>query len=161
LIRQSKELATLRTNVDIELDLEQLRLQTPDRAAAYQLFRELEFQALTREFADAASSIGGVRAGTQTLRYRIIRKRAELESLVRGLWEAEHWGFAINDSSPVGAGQQASTRDVNAATGISISTAPGASAYVDLENFEDGADVAITLCATCWPMDCSRNPCMI
>lgn len=145
LIRQSKELATLRTNVDIELDLEQLRLQQPDRAAAYQLFRELEFQALTREFADAASSIGGVRAGTQTLRYRIIRKRAELESLVRGLWEAEHWGFAINDSSPVGAGQQASTRDVNAATGISISTAPGASAYVDLENFEDGADVAITL----------------
>ncbi|MGI8657037.1 MAG: DNA polymerase I [Pyrinomonadaceae bacterium] len=148
LILQSKELATLRTNVDIELDLEQLRLQTPDRAAAYQLFRELEFQALTREFADAASTAnaaGGARGGTHSLRYRIIRKRAELEALVRGLWEAEHWGFAVDDASPVGAGQQASTRDVNAATGISISTAPGASAYVDLENFEDGADVAISL----------------
>jgi len=146
LIRQSRELATIRTDVDIELDLEQLRLQTPDRAAAYQLFRELEFQALTREFADAASSVtGGANASTQTRRYRIIRKRAELEALVRGLWEAEHWGFAVGDASPVGAGQQASTRDVSAATGISISTAPGTSAYVDLENFEEGADVAVAL----------------
>jgi len=146
LIRQSKELATIRTNVDIELDLEQLRLQTPDRAAAYQLFRELEFQALTREFADAASSVtGGANASIQTRRYRIIRKRVELEALVRGLWEAEHWGFAVGDASPVGAGQQASTRDVSAATGISISTAPGTSAYIDLENFEEGANVAVAL----------------
>src|SRR5437763_50533 len=52
LIRQSLDLATIRTDVNIELDLERLRSRPPDRAAAYQLFRELEFQTLTREFAD-------------------------------------------------------------------------------------------------------------
>ncbi|HEX8709820.1 MAG TPA: DNA polymerase I [Pyrinomonadaceae bacterium] len=141
LIRQSRELATIRTDVEIELNLDQLRHRTPDRAAAYQLFRELEFQALTREFSDAAGSVEGA---ITPRRYRIIRKRAELDSLVRGLWEAEHWGFAVADSSPVGAGQQGSMRDsVAPPTGIAISTAPGASAYVDLENFEDGAQSAL------------------
>ncbi|MFL6253513.1 MAG: 5'-3' exonuclease H3TH domain-containing protein, partial [Pyrinomonadaceae bacterium] len=54
LILQSKDLATIRTDVNIKLDLDKLRCKTPDRAAAYQLFRELEFQSLTREFSDAA-----------------------------------------------------------------------------------------------------------
>ena len=139
LILQSKELATIRTDVNIDLDLEKLRCRPPDRAAAYQLFRELEFQALTREFADAASSIEGA---VTPHRYRIIRKRAELDSLVRGLWEAEHWGFAIADSTPVGGGQQASVRDAKTPAGISIATAPGVAAYVDLENFEDGFEAA-------------------
>jgi DNA polymerase-1 len=140
IIRQSRELATIKTDVSIELDLEKLRARPPDRAAAYALFRELEFQALTREFSDAASSAA---TGAAAHRYRIIRKRAELDHLVRGLWEAEHWAFAVSDSSPVGAGQQASVRDAHEPTGISISTAAGAAAYVDLENFEDGREAAI------------------
>src|SRR5436305_8505878 len=128
LIRQSLDLATIRTDVHIELDLEKLRSRPPDRAAAYQLFRELEFQTLTREFADAASSVEGA---VTPRRYRIIRKRAELDSLVRGLWEAEHWGFAVADSSPVGGGQQGSVRDTVSPSGVAISTAPGVSAYID------------------------------
>jgi DNA polymerase-1 len=140
LIRQSRELATIKTDVSIELDLDKLRSRPPDRAAAYQLFRELEFQALTREFSDAASN---VEAASAPRRYRIIRKRAELDSLVRGLWEAEHWSFAVADSSPVGGGQQGSARDAVQPSGVAISTAAGASAYVDLENFEDGVEAAI------------------
>src|SRR5215213_9659298 len=140
LIRQSRELATIRTDVNIELDLEKLRCRAPDRAAAYQLFRELEFQTLTREFSDAASAVEGP---VIARRYRIIRKRAELDALVRGLWDAEHWGFAVADSSPVGGGQQASVRDAARPVGVAISTAAGASAYVDLENFEEGAEAAI------------------
>ncbi|MFN2455592.1 MAG: DNA polymerase I [Pyrinomonadaceae bacterium] len=147
LIRQSLDLATIRTDVNIELDLDKLRAQTPDRAAAYQLFRELEFQVLTREFADAATAVAaGAPAAAGTHRYRIIRTRAELEALVRTLWDAEHWGFAVSDSSsPVGAGQQGNTRDSTAATGIGISTAPGSAAYVDLENFEEGTETAVSL----------------
>src|SRR5919199_1705389 len=57
IILQSKELATIRTDVNIKLDLDKLRCKSPDRAAAYKLFRELEFQHLTREFADAATEI--------------------------------------------------------------------------------------------------------
>jgi DNA polymerase-1 len=141
LILQSRELATIKTDVNVELDLEKLRSRPPDRAAAYQLFRELEFQSLTREFSDAATSLEGEDARPR--RYRIIRKRGELDSLVRGLWEAEHWGFAVADSSPVGGGQQGSSRDAGPPTGVAISTAAGAAAYVDLENFEDGVEAAI------------------
>jgi DNA polymerase-1 len=143
LIRQSLDLATIRTDVNIKLDLEKLRSRPPDRAAAYQLFRELEFQSLTREFSDAAGSIEGEAAAGGSRRYRIIRKRAELETLVRGLWEAEHWGFAVADGSPAGAGQQQSVREAEQPSGLAISTAAGASAFVDLENFENGADAAI------------------
>src|SRR4028118_968579 len=59
LIRQSLELATIKTDVNIKLDLDQLRAKPPDRLAAYKLFRELEFQSLTREVADAAAGIEG------------------------------------------------------------------------------------------------------
>jgi DNA polymerase-1 len=143
LILQSKELATIRTDVPVELDLEKLQCRPPDRAAAYQLFRELEFQSLTREFSDAASAATEAAGGPSEVRYRIIRKRAELETLVRGLWEAEHWGFAVADSSPAGGGQQGSLRDANIPTGIAISTAAGVSSYIDLENFEDGREGAL------------------
>src|SRR5882762_5380555 len=56
LIRQSRELARIKCDLDVELDLDQLKARAPDRAAAYELFHELEFQVLTREFADAATA---------------------------------------------------------------------------------------------------------
>src|SRR5205085_10500076 len=96
LILQSKELATIRTDVNIDLDLDKLRSRPPDRAAAYKLFRELEFQHLTREFADAAGSAD--LGPSAERRYRMIRNAAELEPLVRKLWETEHWAFAIADA---------------------------------------------------------------
>src|SRR5207248_3674408 len=71
LIRQSRELATIKTDVNIKLDLDQLRARPPDRAAAYKLFRELEFQHLTREFADAAGSVD--LGPSAERRYRVIR----------------------------------------------------------------------------------------
>ena len=145
LILQSKELATIRTDVPVKLDLDKLQCRPPDRAAAYQLFRELEFQSLTREFSDAASAATEAAGGPQAVRYRIINRRAELETLVRGLWEAEHWGFSVADSSPAGGGQQGSLRDAAPPRGIAISTAAGVSSYVDLENFEDGAESALGL----------------
>src|SRR5712675_2257727 len=69
LIRQSRELARIRTDVDVHLDLNQLERRPPDRAAAYELFRELEFTALTTEFADGAVAAAKV-AGDRT--YSII-----------------------------------------------------------------------------------------
>src|SRR5437867_7849594 len=54
LIRKSRELAQIKTDIEIELDLDQLQVRPPDRAGAYELFRELEFQNLSNEFANAA-----------------------------------------------------------------------------------------------------------
>jgi len=140
LIRKSRELAQIRIDVDVQLDLNQLEARPPDRAAAYDLFRELEFTVLTNEFADGA--VAAVRVASER-NYSIIRNQAELDKLIQGLWEAEHVGLAISNSSPVGAGQQQSTRDEHGAHGIAFSATAGKSAFVDLENFAEGKAAAI------------------
>ena len=50
LIRMSRELVTIHRDLPIELDLESLVLCEPDRKAAFELFSELEFKTLMREF---------------------------------------------------------------------------------------------------------------
>lgn len=50
LIRTSRDLATIHTNLPIELDLSKLAHRAPDQKAAFELFSELEFKALMKEF---------------------------------------------------------------------------------------------------------------
>ncbi|MBZ5535356.1 MAG: DNA polymerase I [Acidobacteriia bacterium] len=50
LIMKSKDLATIRLDVPVELNLEELHLDPPDREAVMELFRELEFSTLLKEF---------------------------------------------------------------------------------------------------------------
>ncbi len=139
LIRKSRELAQIRTDLDVHLDLNQLERRPPDRAAAYELFRELEFTALTSEFADGALAAGKVMGERK---YSIVRDRSELDDLTQKLWSAEHIGLAIMNSSPPGAGQQQSTHD-GAAHGIAFASHAQVSAFIDLDNFAEGKDSAI------------------
>jgi len=139
LIRKSRELAQIRTDLDVLLDLNQLERRPPDRAAAYELFRELEFTALTNEFADGAVAAARV-AGERN--YSMIRNQAELDALIQQLWQAEHIGLAISNSSPPGAGQQQSMHDGHA-QGIAFAPHAGRSAFVDFENFAEGKEVAL------------------
>src|SRR5438105_1412275 len=69
LIRKSRELAQIKIDIEIELDLQQLEAQPPDRSAAYELFRELEFANLTNEFADGAVATARV---TSERNYKLI-----------------------------------------------------------------------------------------
>jgi DNA polymerase I len=143
IIRQSIELATVHCEVPVELDLEKLKHREPNRELAYQLFRELEFTALTREFADSAPLFAGL--DNQPLvevsrRYQIIKTREDLDKLIRRLWETEHWSFQVDDSnSPPKADSYAKRPPL----GVAIATGAGASYYVDLENFEGGNENAI------------------
>ena len=139
LISQSKELATIKTDVNVRLDLEKLKCKAPDRAGAYKLFRELEFQSLTREFADAAS---GVEVGAAAKTYRQVRTAAELEQLARKLWDVDHFAFSVSDSTPAGGGQQVSVRDTAPPRGVAISYAPNTSHFINLEEFEGGREAA-------------------
>ncbi len=50
LIRMSRELVTIHRDLPLELDLQSLVLCEPDRKAAFELFSELEFKTLIREF---------------------------------------------------------------------------------------------------------------
>jgi DNA polymerase I len=52
LIRLSRELATVKKDLPIELDLNALVLNEPDRKSAFDLFSELEFKSLMQEFLD-------------------------------------------------------------------------------------------------------------
>src|SRR6266496_5079306 len=76
LIRQSRELARIKVDLDVDLNLDEIKARPPDRAAAYELFKELEFSTLTREFADATE----LRSPTaETARdYRLIKTSSEL-----------------------------------------------------------------------------------
>ncbi len=141
LIRQSRELARIRIDLDVELDLDQIRARPPDRAAAYELFKELEFAALTREFSDAATAVAA--QVDSTLNYQVINSRAGLDSLIKSLWEAESVGIAVADSTPPGNGEQQCAIDYQAAEGIAFSSAAGTSALVDFGKFAEGRESAI------------------
>jgi DNA polymerase-1 len=145
IIRQSLELATIHTTMDIELDLDALKHTDPIRPLAYALFRELEFNTLMREFADSAPlfSAAGVEteaAGAVTRRYSIVRTREDLDKLIRKLWETEHWSFEVDDSN---SGDKSSSFDKKPPLGIAIGAGAGAAHYVDLENFEGGSESAV------------------
>src|SRR5438477_1408479 len=129
IIRKSRDLAQIRTDVEVELNLEELQAKPPDRAAAYELFRELEFTALTNEFADAAVAPARV---TSQRNYSIVRNQKELARLIESLWQSENVGVAISNSSPPGAGQQQSPRNGHGAAGLAFSQSAGMSTFVDL-----------------------------
>ena len=159
LIRQSRELARIRLDLEVDLDLDQIKARSPDRAAAYELFKELEFSALTREFADAATATPA--PIDDQLDYRIIDSRAGMESLIKSLWDAENVGIAIADSTPradrdqgEGKDEQANDQDemtgarqcamdYEAAEGIAFSTAEGSAALVDFNKFAEGREEAL------------------
>src|SRR5215207_830584 len=77
LIRQSRELARIRVDLDVPLNLDEIKARPVDRLAAYELFHELEFAALTREYADAA--IERPAAAEAARNYRIVQTKTELE----------------------------------------------------------------------------------
>jgi DNA polymerase-1 len=145
LIRQSRELARIRLDIDVALDLDQIKARPPDRAAAYELFKELEFSALTREFADAASAVPA-RVDDQ-LNYKIIDSRAGLDDLIKSLWDAEEVAIAVADStSPANFEQtngqkgeltpeQQCAIDYEPAERIAFSTKEGSAALVDFNSF--------------------------
>lgn len=143
IIRQSLELATVHCEVPIEFDLEQLKFREPNRAEAYELFRELEFNSLTKEFADSAplfASLEGTSGEAIVQRYEVVNSREKLDVLIRKLWETELFAFDVDDSN---AGERHSAFDKVAPRGIAIATAPGVSHFVDLENFAGGRDAAL------------------
>src|SRR5215211_5890820 len=141
LIRQSRELARIRCDLDMTLDLEELKARPPDRVAAYELFHELEFVNLTKEYADAA--VQRAASAEAARNYRIVQTKSDLDNLVRTLFDAESVGVAVADSTPAGTGEQECFTELQATRGIAFATKPGVAAYVDLEKFSGGIDTAI------------------
>jgi len=147
IIRQSLELATIHTSVPVKLDLKAFERCDPDRKLAYELFRELEFTALTREFGDVQGLFDErpppTAAGDAVhTKYSVINTRADLDKIVRRLFEADSWSFHVNDS---GSNEKLSCFDKLEAQGIGIGLGNGESFYIDLENFAEGEDAVTPL----------------
>ena len=141
LIRQSRELARIRCDLEMTLDLDEVKTRPPDRAAVYELFHELEFANLEKDYADAA--VHRPASAEAARNYRIVQKKSDLDELVQTLFDAESIGIAIADSTPAGTGEQECFTELQATRGLAFSTKAGMSAYVDLEKFSGGIDSAL------------------
>ncbi len=141
IIRQSRELARIRCDLEMTLNLDEIKTRPADRAAAYDLFHELEFTLLTKDYADAA--VAKPASAESARNYKIIQTKSDLEALVRTLFDAENVGIAIADSTPAGTGAQECFTELQATRGIAFATKPGVAAYIDLEKFTGGIDIAI------------------
>lgn len=142
-IRMSRELARIETNAPVTLDLNSLITEEPDRAAAYQLFTELEFNQLAREFADAAKPVTAVAAAPTTQQYRHIKFVDELKKLSNSLLAKDRFAFAfaVGEAKKEAAENLLELAEDNAPqlVGVAISTAAGAADYVDLAAMDDRA----------------------
>src|SRR5262245_47103594 len=126
-LRVSRELARIDLNVAVKLDLKNLILEEPDDTLAYQLFSELEFGQLSREFASGAKPTEGpdTAHGEKAPEYQIIVTTDGLRKLVDSLFNRDRFAFTLTEGA---AGQLA---------GIAFSSAPGSAEFFDLEKCED------------------------
>jgi DNA polymerase-1 len=152
LIRLSRQLACIETNAPVSLDLNSLMTEEPDRAAAYQLFNELEFNQLAREFADAAKPGGVVpTAASTTQLYRQLKSVEEFQKLANSLLAKDRFAFAFAVTTP---GKNTKAENLlelaeqsngPQLAGIAFSAAPGTADYLDLLATEDQGAVRLAL----------------
>lgn len=145
-IRMSRELARIETNAPVTLDLDSLITEEPDREAAYQLFTELEFNQLAREFAGAAKPATAATATATTAKhYRHITTVEELKKLANSLLAKERFAFAFAVGTPTKPEQAENLFDLVEADntpqllGVAISAAAGVAEYLDLTAMEERA----------------------
>ena len=121
-VRLSKDLVTIRRDVPVSLDLEQLRVQEPDRERLRELFAELEFRTLIEDFTGTGDSERAESA--VPLDHRIVADVSELQTLVAAWRDAGTVSLAVVGSSP----------DPHEArlVGLAVATAEGVSRYLPL-----------------------------
>lgn len=127
-IRLSRELATIDVNVPVELDLNALIYEAPNREAAYKLFSELEFNQLTREFAGGATAGNQpqtVSANKEESQYKRFFAVEDLRKLINALFNRDRFAFALKETAGGELG------------GVAFSSAHGLGEYFDFENCDD------------------------
>jgi DNA polymerase-1 len=131
LVRLSKRLVTIQTDVPVELDLEAFRVREPDRERLRRLFVELEFRRLTERFSlpgpsgpdpeggegDRGESLEG-----EARRYHLVTDPVIVEKLAL---RARETGFVSVDTETTS--QEATQADL---VGISLSFEAGEAFYL-------------------------------
>ncbi len=126
--RQSRELVTIRTDVEVPFDAETFRYRGPSRERCYELFSRLGFRTLVPEFAPTASSV--------VKDYALVGSSDELAALVGQLRAAKRFSLKVitDGTAPVRA----------TLVGIAVSTGPAMARYIPLghEGFGGGFSLA-------------------
>jgi len=118
----SKQLVTIRTDLPVPLDLESLCIEKPDRKALRELFLDLEFHTLIRDFAPDEEEKAATAAARMPTDYRLVDTPEGVRDLVRRVRER---GFMSVDT------ETSSTDPMRAELcGISIALEPGAAFYL-------------------------------
>ena len=125
--RQSKDLATIVTDLPVQLDPDASRIGTYERDRVVELFRELEFTRLIPKLPDSLAE-GGATAPAATqpsapaVSYEIVDSAGALSEVVAALAAAGSFAF---DTETTGLDARQA-----ALVGISLSVAPGRAWYV-------------------------------
>ncbi|MBW2594681.1 MAG: DNA polymerase I [Deltaproteobacteria bacterium] len=89
--RMSRDLATIRTDVPVDFDLEDLRFREPDVEALKEIFREFEFPALISKL--------GLKEEREETDYRLIIDETEFDSLLGELRQSDGFSFDLELTS--------------------------------------------------------------
>jgi DNA polymerase-1 len=89
----SRELVTIDRNVAVEFNPESMKVQTPDVPAARQLFTELEFTSLVKEFLEESTAIGETD-------YCEAKSGSDVESVFAAVAAGGALAFAIEATAP-------------------------------------------------------------
>jgi DNA polymerase-1 len=100
----SKQLATIDANVPVTLDLEPMRAVEPDADACRELFAELEFTTLLKEFLPSGVELGETD-------YRDAASAADVESVLRSVSKHAPLAIAIQQASVARAPSPATEED--------------------------------------------------
>ncbi|MGD2121398.1 MAG: 5'-3' exonuclease H3TH domain-containing protein, partial [Gemmatimonadota bacterium] len=141
LVRLSKRLVTIQTDVPIDLDLESLRVQDPDRERLRKLFVELEFRRLAEKFTGPGPGTEGKGSGTgsdaqvedaeaRQVTYILVEKVREVTELVERIRAAGEVSVDTETTS-----QEATRADL---VGISLSLEAGEAFYIPLGHHRAG-----------------------
>jgi DNA polymerase-1 len=121
--RLSRQLAEIRTDVDIEFDLETSRSREPDTAKLKELFKELEFSSLLQDLKFKEETIKG--------NYRLILKDEELRAILDELRQAGEFSLDMiltgGEAMPAGM------------VGLALCRNQGEACYIPLNHHYEGA----------------------
>ncbi|HOD35811.1 MAG TPA: DNA polymerase I [Syntrophales bacterium] len=118
LARLSKELATVKTDAEIEFNLEEARLREPDREKLRRIFTEMEFSTLLQDFGAGPKVLRGV--------YAPVTTGEAFSAFLKRLGEAG--SFTLGTESASGSAARAPI------AGLTFCLEPGEACYIPLGN---------------------------
>jgi DNA polymerase I len=125
-VRLSRDLVTIRSDLPVELDLDALQVQEPDREKLRELFIDLEFTSLVREFAPTEEETG--REFPRD--YRVVTDTAQVAELVE---RARRLGYVALDAEAAGTSSMRGEL-----VGMSLGFEAGSAFYLPLQHRSAG-----------------------